>query len=257
MTTSKASRAWPPCATGSVNNGTSGSSSAKVLGQPWVSTSGSGSGSRARTCTKWIGNPSTVVMNCGYALSRASTARQSKVRPRRRRLRHSPGGSPLTVRLLPGDPQAVSQRMASGDSPTHALLPACCRCGSALCVGWGSSRRRAYAGIVAGVNADLIWAGGLWQTVPVVPVGSPGRLCVRPGLAGQPDAAAGDPARARHPSGRTPNSTRPAVTRGAGRDTPDLGGTGGELPAVRARGTKRERWRDRRSAFGSRPTTTR
>ena len=46
-------------------------------GQPCVRISATGVGAPERTCRKWIVCPSISVVNCGYALRRASSARQS------------------------------------------------------------------------------------------------------------------------------------------------------------------------------------
>ena len=47
-----------PWASGSVSNGTSGSSSTNVLGQPWVRISGMPRPCLARSWTKWMRTPS-------------------------------------------------------------------------------------------------------------------------------------------------------------------------------------------------------
>ena len=46
-------------------------------GQPWVTISGRAFGSGERTWRKWTFWPSISVVNCGWALIRASVARQS------------------------------------------------------------------------------------------------------------------------------------------------------------------------------------
>jgi hypothetical protein len=46
-------------------------------GQPWVMNNGRASSCRERMCAKWMSSPSISVMNCGSALSVASTVRQS------------------------------------------------------------------------------------------------------------------------------------------------------------------------------------
>jgi hypothetical protein len=46
-------------------------------GQPCVMSSGSASSCGERMCANWISSPSISVMNCGSALSVASTVRQS------------------------------------------------------------------------------------------------------------------------------------------------------------------------------------
>ena len=78
-TTWNASAGSPPCEPGSASGPITRRNSTGELGQPWVSSSGSAPGWGDRTCRKWIGWPSIVVMNCGIWLSAASAARQSKV----------------------------------------------------------------------------------------------------------------------------------------------------------------------------------
>ena len=51
--------------------------STTVMGQPWVAMIGRAPGSGDRTWRKWTVSPSIVVVNWGYALIRASCARQS------------------------------------------------------------------------------------------------------------------------------------------------------------------------------------
>ena len=46
-------------------------------GQPWVMISGKASSCSDLTWMKWISTPSISVVNCGNALSSASTLRQS------------------------------------------------------------------------------------------------------------------------------------------------------------------------------------
>ena len=46
-------------------------------GQPWVTMSGNALSCFERTWMKWMSSPSISVMNCGKALSLASTLRQS------------------------------------------------------------------------------------------------------------------------------------------------------------------------------------
>jgi hypothetical protein len=46
-------------------------------GQPWVMSSGRASSWGERMWANWMSSPSTSVMNCGSALSVASTLRQS------------------------------------------------------------------------------------------------------------------------------------------------------------------------------------
>ena len=77
ITTWKALAGSPPWARGSVSGPISPTYSTNVFGQPWMRSSGVAAGSGDRTCTKWMFWPSIVVVKCGWALSSASTARQS------------------------------------------------------------------------------------------------------------------------------------------------------------------------------------
>jgi hypothetical protein len=77
ITTSKLSRASAPWAAGSVSSGASLSSSAKVLGQPWVSTSGNGFGPAPRWCTKCTRWLPTSALNWAKEFRCRSAARQS------------------------------------------------------------------------------------------------------------------------------------------------------------------------------------
>ena len=62
---------------GRVSRSMSPVNSATELGKPCVSTSVRASGCPERTWMKWIVCPSISVVNCGYAFSPASWARQS------------------------------------------------------------------------------------------------------------------------------------------------------------------------------------
>src|SRR6476646_1649347 len=77
ITTSKASSAFPPCAVGSVRGPTTPSISITEPGQPWVMITGSALSCCDLTWMKWTSTPSISVMNWGWALSSASTLRQS------------------------------------------------------------------------------------------------------------------------------------------------------------------------------------
>ncbi len=77
-TTWKTSAGRPPYALGSASGPRTPRNSTKLLGYPWVTTSGRASGSGERTCAKWTAWPSMVVMYWGSSLSLASAARQSK-----------------------------------------------------------------------------------------------------------------------------------------------------------------------------------
>jgi hypothetical protein len=77
ITTSKLSRSSAPWAAGSVSSGASLSSSANVPGQPWVSTSGNGSGPAPRWCTKCTRWPPTSAVNWAKEFRYCSWARQS------------------------------------------------------------------------------------------------------------------------------------------------------------------------------------
>ncbi len=81
MTRSNASAGSPPCARGSVSGPMMSKNSRIEPGQPWVTISGRAFGSGERTCRKWTFWPSISVVNCGWALIRASVARQSYVVP--------------------------------------------------------------------------------------------------------------------------------------------------------------------------------
>ncbi len=76
-TTSNASAASPPCATGSVSGPMTARNSTNEPGHPCVITIGLASGSGDRAWTKWIRSPSISVTKCGSSLSEASRARQS------------------------------------------------------------------------------------------------------------------------------------------------------------------------------------
>jgi hypothetical protein len=66
-----------PCRRGSLGGPITSRNSAIEPGQPWLTISGSAPGSGDRTCRKCTPVPSMVVANCGWALIRASVARQS------------------------------------------------------------------------------------------------------------------------------------------------------------------------------------
>jgi len=76
-TTWNASAGSPPCERGSVSGPRMFRKSNTVLGHPWVMISGVASGSGERACRKWMVWPSTLVVNWGTSLRRASYVRQS------------------------------------------------------------------------------------------------------------------------------------------------------------------------------------
>ena len=78
-TTWNASSARPPFAAGSASNCARLRCSVNELGQPWVSTIGSGCGPWPRTWTKCTRNPSTQARKWAKRLSARSWARQSKL----------------------------------------------------------------------------------------------------------------------------------------------------------------------------------
>ena len=77
ITTSKASPAAAPCASGSVSGPMIFSCSMKDPGHPCVTMIGKAPSCFERTWMKWMSTPSISVMNCGSAWSLASTCRQS------------------------------------------------------------------------------------------------------------------------------------------------------------------------------------
>src|SRR5262249_787559 len=77
ITRSKAIPGSRPWRRGSLSGPITSRYSATEPGQPWLSTSGSGSGSGERTCKKCTLVPSMIVVNCGCSLIRLSHARQS------------------------------------------------------------------------------------------------------------------------------------------------------------------------------------
>ena len=76
-TTSKASSALPPWATGSVSGPITSRNSTIEPGQPWMRSSGVAFFSADLTWMKWNVWPSISVVNCGWRLIAASWARQS------------------------------------------------------------------------------------------------------------------------------------------------------------------------------------
>ena len=100
-TIATASEASPPKRAGSVRRGISWRNSNTEPGQPWESSSGSGSGPRPCTCRKCTSMPDSGTENCGNAFRRASALRQSKSLP------------PIRPQLLePGDLGPVGPRRA-------------------------------------------------------------------------------------------------------------------------------------------------
>src|SRR5215813_5178408 len=77
ITRSKAIPGSRPWRRGSLSGPITSRYSATEPGQPWLSTSGSGSGSGERTCKKCTLVPSMIVVNCGWSLIRLFHARQS------------------------------------------------------------------------------------------------------------------------------------------------------------------------------------
>ena len=87
-----------------------------MFGQPWVRISGVAFGSLERTWTKWMSCPSISVMNCGYALSRASCSRQSNASRQR---------STISLTYATGTPYSQP-----GGAGTPSILPATSSTGS-------------------------------------------------------------------------------------------------------------------------------
>src|SRR5215471_1411724 len=73
-TTVNASPGSPPCVPGSMSRGSRSRYSQNELGQPCVSSSGSGAGPRPCWCTRWTACPPTTARTCANRSSRAANA---------------------------------------------------------------------------------------------------------------------------------------------------------------------------------------
>src|SRR5215469_3663600 len=143
-TTLNASRGSPPCAAGSVSSGSSARYSRNELGQPCVSTSGSGSGPVPGACTRCTVTPSISARRWVSRSRRAwrisgSKARQSAISS----ASQAPGTPRSQVLPVPGASRAVPSRKAR--SPRVSISSAARNgsargCGEAIPRSWRTGR---------------------------------------------------------------------------------------------------------------------
>ena len=139
-----ASAGSPPCAPGSASSGIRSRYSQNEPGQPWVSSSGSGSGPCPGACTRWIRWPSTVTSRWVSRSSRAWNAATSNCCQSASNAASQDRGTPRAQSSLSAAGSRVRDsrsRKSSSASPSRVTRMSRVVSASAIRPAWQAPRR--------------------------------------------------------------------------------------------------------------------